>query len=84
MFTTFGVLIERPDGAIHAMHDVLLKNTVAVNLADQKAGGNPWIGRHKIVVYFRFISFLWAFHIFKCNPVSLFIAQNHLLPRCSI
>ena len=52
MFTTLGVIIERPDGAIHTMHRLLLNNAVVVTLADQKAGGNPRVGRHGIVVDF--------------------------------
>jgi len=52
IFTTLGVIIERPDGAIHAMHRLLLNNAIAVTLADQKAGGNPRVGRHGIVVDF--------------------------------
>ena len=52
IFTTLGVIIERPDGAIHTMHRLLLNNAIAVTLADQKAGGNPRVGRHGIVVDF--------------------------------
>jgi len=51
-FNRLGVIIERPDGAIHTMHHLLLKNGIAVTLADQKAGGNPRVGRHGIVVDF--------------------------------
>jgi len=51
-FNGLGVIIERPDGAIHTMHHLLLKNGIAVTLADQKAGGNPRVGRHGIVVDF--------------------------------
>jgi KDO2-lipid IV(A) lauroyltransferase len=52
IFNKFGVIIERPDGAIHIMHQLLLKNAISVTLADQKAGGNPRVGRHGIVVDF--------------------------------
>ncbi len=52
IFNKFGVIIERPEGAIHTMHQLLLKNAIAVTLADQKAGGNPRVGRHGIVVDF--------------------------------
>jgi KDO2-lipid IV(A) lauroyltransferase len=48
----FGVIIQRPDGAIHTMQQLLLKNAITVTLADQKAGGNPRVGRHGIVVDF--------------------------------
>jgi len=52
IFNKHGVIIERPDGAMHTMHHLLLKNAIAVTLADQKAGGNPRVGRHGIVVDF--------------------------------
>ena len=52
IFNKLGVIIERPDGAIHTMHRLLLNNAIAVTLADQKAGGNPRVGRHGIVVDF--------------------------------
>jgi KDO2-lipid IV(A) lauroyltransferase len=52
IFNKLGIIIERPDGAIQAMHRMLLNNAVAVTLADQKAGGNPRVGRHGIVVDF--------------------------------
>jgi len=42
----------RPDGAIQKMQELLPHNTVLATLADQKAGGNPRIGRHGIVVDF--------------------------------
>ena len=52
IFNKLGVIIERPDGAIHTMQQLLLKNAIIVTLADQKAGGNPQVGRHGIVVDF--------------------------------
>jgi len=52
IFHKLGVIIERPDGAIHTMQHLLLKNSITVTLADQKAGGNPRGGRHGIVVDF--------------------------------
>jgi len=52
IFNKFGVIIERPDGAIHAMQQLLLKNAITVTLADQKAGGTPRVGRHGIAVDF--------------------------------
>jgi len=52
IFHKLGVIIERPDGAIHTMQHLLLKNAITVTLADQKAGGNPRVGRHGIVVDF--------------------------------
>jgi len=42
----------RPDGAIKRMLALLPLNTVLATLADQKAGGNPIVGRHGIVVDF--------------------------------
>ncbi|MFW6147758.1 MAG: lysophospholipid acyltransferase family protein [Thermodesulfobacteriota bacterium] len=42
----------RPDGAILKMNKLLQHNTVLATLADQKAGGNPRVGRHGIVVDF--------------------------------
>jgi len=51
-FNRLGVIIKRPDGAIHTMHHLLLKNAIAVTLADQKAGGTHRVGRHGIVVDF--------------------------------
>jgi KDO2-lipid IV(A) lauroyltransferase len=42
----------RPDGAIKRMLALLPHNTVLATLADQKAGGNPLVGRHGIVVDF--------------------------------
>ena len=47
-----GVIIKRPVGAIHNMHRLLLQNAITVTAADQKAGGNPRVGRHGIVVDF--------------------------------
>jgi len=52
IFNRLDVIIERPEGAIHTMYQLLLKNAIAVTLADQKAGGNPRVGRHGIVVDF--------------------------------
>lgn len=52
IFNKLGVIVERPDGAIHTMHQLLLKNAIVVTLADQKAGGTPRVGRHGIVVDF--------------------------------
>ncbi len=46
------VILVRPDGALKKMHQLLLKNAIAVTLADQKAGGTPRVGRHGIVVDF--------------------------------
>ena len=42
----------RPDGAIQRMQALLAHNPVLATLADQKAGGNPIVGRHGIVVDF--------------------------------
>jgi KDO2-lipid IV(A) lauroyltransferase len=42
----------RPDGAIQRIQALLPFNTVIATLADQKAGGNPRVGRHGIVVDF--------------------------------
>jgi KDO2-lipid IV(A) lauroyltransferase len=42
----------RPDGAIKRMLALLPLNTVLATLADQKAGGNPIVGRHGIVTDF--------------------------------
>jgi KDO2-lipid IV(A) lauroyltransferase len=42
----------RPDGAIQRMQSLLPFNTVLLTLADQKAGGNPKVGRHGMVVDF--------------------------------
>jgi KDO2-lipid IV(A) lauroyltransferase len=42
----------RPDGAIQRMQSLLPHNAVLATLADQKAGGNPRVGRHGIVVDF--------------------------------
>ncbi|MBW1690943.1 MAG: lysophospholipid acyltransferase family protein [Deltaproteobacteria bacterium] len=42
----------RPNGAIKRMLALLPLNTVLATLADQKAGGNPIVGRHGIVVDF--------------------------------
>ena len=42
----------RPNGAIQRMQALLPHNTVLATLADQKAGGNPIVGRHGIVVDF--------------------------------
>ncbi len=52
IFHKLGVNVERPDGAINIMHQLLLKNAIVVTLADQKAGGNKRVGRHGIVVDF--------------------------------
>lgn len=52
LFTTLGIMLERPDGAINVMQQLLQKNATIVTLADQKAGGNPRVGRHGIVVDF--------------------------------
>ncbi|MBW1613161.1 MAG: lysophospholipid acyltransferase family protein [Deltaproteobacteria bacterium] len=52
IFNKLDVTIERPDGAISNMHYLLLKNAIVVTLADQKAGGNPRVGRHGVVVDF--------------------------------
>jgi len=52
IFNKLGIIIERPDGAISNMQRLLLKNAITVTLADQKAGGNPRVGRHGIVVDF--------------------------------
>jgi len=46
------VIAVRPDGAIKKMRQLLLRNSVTVTLADQKAGGNLRVGRHGIVVDF--------------------------------
>ncbi len=46
------VIAVRPDGALKKMHQLLLRNSVTVTLADQKAGGNLRVGRHGIVVDF--------------------------------
>jgi Kdo2-lipid IVA lauroyltransferase/acyltransferase len=42
----------RPDGAIPRIQALLPSNYVIATLADQKAGGNPRVGRHGIVVDF--------------------------------
>jgi KDO2-lipid IV(A) lauroyltransferase len=42
----------RPNGAIQRMQALLPLNTVLATLADQKAGGNPIVGRHGIVADF--------------------------------
>jgi len=47
-----GVIIKRPGGAINNMQRLLLQNVITVTPADQKAGGNPRVGRHGIVVDF--------------------------------
>jgi len=46
------VIMVRPDGALKRMHQLLLQNTLAVTLADQKAGGSRRGGRDGIVVDF--------------------------------
>jgi KDO2-lipid IV(A) lauroyltransferase len=46
------VIAVRPDGAIKRMHGLLLQNAIILTLADQKAGGNPRVGRHGIAVDF--------------------------------
>ncbi len=46
------VVMVRPDGAIKRMLRLLLHNFIGVTLADQKAGGNPLVGRHGISVDF--------------------------------
>jgi len=46
------VIIEWPGGAINSMQRLLLQNAITVTAADQKAGGNPRVGRHGIVVDF--------------------------------
>ncbi len=45
-------IMVRPDGAIKRMLRLLLHNFIGVTLADQKAGGNPLVGRHGIAVDF--------------------------------
>ncbi|HUU41277.1 MAG TPA: lysophospholipid acyltransferase family protein [Desulfatiglandales bacterium] len=52
IFKKHNAVAVRPEGAIIRMRGLLLKNAVAVTLADQKAGGNPRVGRHGIVVDF--------------------------------
>jgi KDO2-lipid IV(A) lauroyltransferase len=47
-----GVIIKRPGGAINNMQRLLLQNVITITPADQKAGGNPRVGRHGIVVDF--------------------------------
>jgi KDO2-lipid IV(A) lauroyltransferase len=42
----------RPDGAIQRIQALLPSNYVIATLADQKAGGNPRVGRHGIVADF--------------------------------
>jgi KDO2-lipid IV(A) lauroyltransferase len=42
----------RPDGAIQRMQALLAHNAVLATLADQKAGGNPKVGRHGVIVDF--------------------------------
>ncbi|MBW1715210.1 MAG: lysophospholipid acyltransferase family protein, partial [Deltaproteobacteria bacterium] len=46
------VIMVRPDGALKRMYQLLLQNTIAVTLADQKAGGSRTGGRDGIVVDF--------------------------------
>jgi KDO2-lipid IV(A) lauroyltransferase len=46
------VITVRPDGALKKMHRLLLQNAITITAADQKAGGNPRVGRHGIVVDF--------------------------------
>ena len=46
------VITVRADGALKKMHRLLLQNAITITAADQKAGGNPRVGRHGIVVDF--------------------------------
>jgi len=48
----YNVITVRADGALKKMHRLLLQNAITVTAADQKAGGNPRVGRHGIVVDF--------------------------------
>lgn len=52
IFKAHDALMIRPEGAIKRIHKLLLRNFIGVTLADQKAGGNPRVGRHGIVVDF--------------------------------
>ena len=52
IFKKHGAIMVRPDGAIKRMRQLLLKNAVILTLSDQKAGGNPQVGRHGIIVDF--------------------------------
>jgi KDO2-lipid IV(A) lauroyltransferase len=52
IFKAHNAIIIRPEGAIKKMHRLLLKNATVLTLADQKAGGNPRVGRHGVVVDF--------------------------------
>jgi len=48
----YNVITVRADGALKKMYRLLLQNAITVTAADQKAGGNPRVGRHGIVVDF--------------------------------
>jgi KDO2-lipid IV(A) lauroyltransferase len=52
IFKAHDAIMVRPDGAIKRMQRLLLHNFIGVTLADQKAGGNPRVGRHGIAVDF--------------------------------
>jgi len=52
IFKRHDAIMVRPDGAIKKMYGLLLQNFFTLTLADQKAGGNPRVGRHGIVVDF--------------------------------
>ena len=52
IFETHNVIMVRPEGALQKMFRLLKRNTVTATLADQKAGGNPRVGRHGIIVDF--------------------------------
>jgi len=52
ILNSHNVTMIRPDGALKRMHQLLLKNTITIALADQKAGGTPRVGRHGIVTDF--------------------------------
>ena len=50
LFKAHDAIMVRPDGAVRRMHQLLLDNAIMLTLADQKAGGNPKVGRHGVVV----------------------------------
>jgi KDO2-lipid IV(A) lauroyltransferase len=52
IFKAHDAIMVRPDGAIARMRRLLMQNSIGVTLADQKAGGNPRVGRHGIAVDF--------------------------------
>ena len=52
IFKRHNAIMIRPEGAIKRMRQLLIKNAVAITLADQKAGGNKRVGRHGIIVDF--------------------------------